>query len=77
MNIEEFVDALKELTRCYDYCNDEESPQNKEISMWRNKFLIDNNISDIYIKKCFINSPSEYLLSYESPEEYLKGLKKV
>lgn len=77
MNIKEFVDVLKELTRCYDHCNDVDSTINEEITMWRNRFLMDNNISDIYVKNCFINSPSDYLLSYESPEEYLKGLKKV
>lgn len=76
MKTEEFIDTLKELIRCYDYCNDEDSPINEEISMWRHRFLKENNVCDGYIEEVFWSIPSETFLSYENPEKLLKVLKK-
>lgn len=63
----EMIEDLKEMLRCYEYIHDENSPANKEIMFWRDKFIEDkfsNNLEINHIKNHFFCIPSNEFIKH-------------
>ena len=61
---EHFIDILKDLIHCYEVVNNENNPLNREVKMWRNKFLntqkhIENKENAARIWNVFMCIPSD------------------
>jgi hypothetical protein len=74
---EDLVNALKELVRCYEECNNR-SVLSDEITMWRKRFInckISEKLPDkrILIKEIFLSIPSDCLMK-TTPEEYFNQI---
>lgn len=76
------VKDLEDLLACWKLCNDEDSPINQEINMWRNSFLETCLEQEKYseeeiikIKSYFMAIPSENFMQ-KIPEEQFFSIKK-
>jgi hypothetical protein len=78
---EDLINAMKELVRCYESANDRESATNKEIEMWRDRFirsiprLVDLK-KDMQMTAHFLCLPSEEIIKrpVEQWIELIKGV---
>jgi len=74
MKNDEVIDGLKNLIHFYELFNNENSAYNKEINMWRNRFLDEkikgNDSKSMYIKNVFLGMPYDNFMK-NTPEENL------
>ncbi len=73
MKNEDFINSMKELIRCYEICNDPNSPVSREIQMWRFRFLKDNNkikSCDSLTENYFMATSSDVMME-KTPERCL------
>ena len=78
MEAKSLIDSMKELIRCYEICNDPNSPIQRELTMWRKRFLQEQWVAASSKRKdyeeChFLFVPSETLMKHDV-EEYFKQI---
>ena len=74
MNEYEFVNLLEDMVKAWKYQNDVESPSNKEILMWRERFLESKKNIRKMGEMVFLAIPSEKMMEY-GPEYYFQDEK--
>jgi hypothetical protein len=80
METKEFIDALRKMVEYYDYAEEKENDLNKELIMWRERFLsslpkLDNPEKAAYIWNVFLAYPSETFLT-NNPEAHIEKIAK-
>jgi len=73
---EKFTDFLEELLFCWKTMHNPDSDSNKEIAMWRNRYLSSQNVHRIFHKEYFLSIPSKHL-SESTPEEIYEKIVKA
>lgn len=76
MDREGIIEFLEILISSYKFANDSENPCNREIRMWRNRFLESYSpLYDHHIAAYFLALPSEEMLKSTPKEIYEKLIK--
>lgn len=72
---EDLIMCMKEIIRCYEICNSEYSPTNREITFWREKYLADRAIiNPAFFRAGFLYIPSESIMDKTNPVEFFEKL---
>jgi hypothetical protein len=75
MKKDEVIEFMKELVSCWEIQNSSDSFLNKEILMWRERFLEEKDVVNAYTKITFLSLPYVHFLTH-SPEELLDMVSK-
>lgn len=77
---EKFTDFLEELLFCWKTMHNPDSDCNKEIAMWRNRYLSSQNVHRIFHKEYFLSIPSKHffrkVLQKKSMKKIVKAMEK-
>lgn len=78
MDENDFISGMKELLRCYDIVYTSDSSINREVQMWRKRFIDSigesESVEEQIIKNTFLYTPSEEMMN-QSPEQLLDELR--
>ena len=78
MDENDFISGMKELLRCYELVYTSESAMNKEIQMWRQRFINSlgetDDRTECIVRTAFIYTHTEEMIK-QSPEQLLDELR--
>lgn len=80
METNELIKAMRQVIECYDYCTNPENPSEREIRMWRERFIseqpkIEDKEKYTYVGRCFLFASSEYMMINGPEKTYKENIK--
>jgi hypothetical protein len=75
MKKDELIEFMKELVQCWESQNSADSSLNKEILLWRERFLDEKKVVNAYAKISFLSLHYGHFLNH-SPDELLDMVSK-